>query len=317
MQTTRPCLSESEQDILRDRWRGVFDARWPSAAPLLERISPPNWALEWSLPGWIGATVGLPPETIREVALGNVFGLAYVRLHDDLSDKQIVGEERITMLALASRIYQRWLALYIQLFGDDAHFWSCFERYLDEWLHASLASSQLPAVPFDNYDETHFLTLGHRGALIKVCAAASCLLAERTELLPQLERCLNMLMVGAVLLDHAADWGEDLEARRPNTFVASLSSLPQSEAYLSANRAAVLRELAIGQGARSYFMVIDQWLGAAQSGAEAAGVAGLASDCVWLRQHAASYRRRVTAGARRALGAITTELLSTAADSPG
>jgi hypothetical protein len=316
MQTTRSCLSEIEQDTLRDCWRSVFDARWPGAEPLLERISPPNWTLEWSLPGWVGDALGLPPEMIRAVTLGNVFGLAYVRLHDDLSDKHFMSEERSTMLALATRLYQRWLAIYIQLFGDNPDFWTCFERYLDEWLHASLGSNQLPGIPFQSYDETHFLALGHRGALIKVCAAATCLLAERKDLLPPLERCLDTLMIGAVLLDHAADWGEDLEAMRPNTFVASLSPLPQNEVKISAHRAAVLRELTIGQGARSYFAVIDQWLGASQSEAEATGIAGLANDCAWLRQHAASYRRRVTAGARRALGAITSELLSTAADSP-
>jgi hypothetical protein len=314
MHTPRLCLAESEQTYLRDCWRGAFDARWSGAGPLLARISPPNWTLEWSLPGWLGDALGLSIDKIREVTLGNIFGLAYVRLHDDLNDERYTDEERAETLALATRLYQRWLAMYIRLLGDNSQFWSHFERYLDQWLQASLHSNQLPAIPFDRYDETHFLALSHRGALIKVCAAATCLLTGRQELLPQLERCLDQLMSGAVLLDHAADWREDLEAMRPNVFVAHLSPLPQIEAHAAANRAAVLRELSIGQGARPYFTVIDSHLRAAQSAAENAGIAALANECAWLRQHATSYRRGVTTAARRKLSEITADLLGASAN---
>jgi hypothetical protein len=206
--------------------------------------------------------------------------------------------------------------VYIRLFGDGTQFWVHFERYLDQWLHASLASGRLPGIPFDLYDETLFLALGHRGALIKVCAAATCLLTGREDLLPRLERCLDQLMIGAVLLDHAADWREDLETMRPNVFVAQLSPLPQNEANAAANRAAVLRELSIGQGARPYFAEIDRWLRMAQNAAEDAGVAALANDCAWLRQHAAAYRRGSTAAARRRLSKITAELLGAATNPP-
>ncbi|MFN3331522.1 MAG: hypothetical protein ACK47M_03275 [Caldilinea sp.] len=314
MHTPRLCLAESEQAHLRKYWRSAFDAHWSGADSLLARISPPNWTLEWSLPGWLGDAMGLSTDNIREVTIGNLFGLAYVRLHDDLSDERFIDEERAEALALATRLYQRWLAVYIRLFGDSAQFWGHFERYLDQWLLASLESDRLPAAPFEHYDETHFLALGHRGALIKVCAAATCLLAGREELLPRLEHCLDQLMIGAVLLDHAADWQEDMAAMRPNVFVASMSPLPQIEAHASANRAAVLRELSIGRGARSYFAVIDSRLSTAQSTAENAGIAALANDCAWLRHHAASYRRGVAAAARRRLSEITVELLGASAN---
>lgn len=314
MQMTRLGLTESEQTHLRNRWRSAFDARGSGAEALLVRISPPNWTLEWSLPGWLGDAMGLPADNIRAVTLGNLFGLAYVRLHDDLNDERLIDEERAKALALATRLYQRWLAVYIRLFGDSAQFWDGFEHYLDQWLQASLGSNQLPATPFEHFDETHFLALGHRGALIKVCAAASCLLARREELLPQLEDCLDQLMIGAVLLDHAADWQEDLAAQRPNVFVASISSLPQSEVHVAANRTAVLRELSIGRGARSYFAAIDSRLSTAQSAAENVGITALANDCAWLRQHATSYRRRVTGVARRKLSEITAELLGASAN---
>lgn len=316
MQVSRLCLAESEQLHLRNCWRCAFDERWSGAEALLARVSPPNWTLEWSLPGWLGDTLGLPLEKTRAVTLGNIFGLAYVRLYDDLSDEQYTERERAEALALATRLYQHWLAVYIRLFGDNSQFWSHFERYLEQWLQASMDSNRLPAIPYDRYGDLHFLALGQRGALIKVCAAATCVLAGCEERLPHLEHGLDQLMIGAVLLDHAADWREDLATLRPNVFVAQLSPLPQTAVHAAANRAAVLRELSIGQGARAYFAEIDRWLHMAQNSAEAAGVAALAHDCAWLRQRATAYRRSVTATARRTLGKITAELLGASTNSP-
>lgn len=309
MQASRSCLAESEQLHLQRCWRSALAARWPGAEGLLARISPPNWTLEWSLPGWLGAAMGLSLDKTRAVTLGNLYGLAYVRLHDDLCDERYTDDQRAEALALATHLYQRWLTVYIQLFGDSAQFWAHFECYHDQWLQASLPSSRSPAAPFARYEDAQFQALSHRGALIKVCAAATCLLTAREDLLPMLERCLDQLMVGAVLLDHAADWREDLEALRPNVFVAQLSLLPQTEANAAANRAAVLQELSIGRGARSYFADIDRWLCLAQNEAQAAGVAALADDCAWLRQYAGAYRRSVASAARRKLNEITAEVL--------
>lgn len=314
MQVSRLCLAESEQSHVRNCWRSACDAHWPGAEALLARISPPNWTLEWSLPGWLGNALGLSIDRIREVTLGNVFGLGFARLYDDLSDEQYADRERVEMLTLATHLYQRWLAVYIRLFGRNVQFWNHFERYHKQWLHASMESYRLPATPFDCYDEMHFLMLGHRGALIKVCAAATCLLTGSEERLPCLERCLDLLMIGAVLLDHAADWREDMETMRPNVFVAQLSPLQQTEANAAANRAAVLRELSIGQGARPYFAEVDKWLRMAQKEAEVAGFTALANDCAWLCQHAAAYRRSLTTAAQRKLSKVTADLLGASAN---
>lgn len=308
-----PCLAEAEQAHVQTRWREQFDARWPAAEPLLARISPPNWALEWSLPGWLGDALGLPAPSVRGVTLGNVYGLAHVRLHDDLSDERLPAEDYAGAQALAVRLYQQWLAVYSGLFGDDALFWNHFGRYLDQWRRASLAGDRLPDRSFEHYDEAHFLTLGQRGAPLKACAAATCLLARREALLPQLEAILDQLMIGAVLLDHAADWAEDLAAARPNVFVAYASPSPQTVAHMPGNRSAVLRELTIGQGARPYFAIIDDRLGSAQSAAQDTKIHALADYIAWLRRHAVVYGRGLARAARRELRAITVALLDTPA----
>ncbi|QLQ08065.1 MAG: hypothetical protein HZY76_20075 [Anaerolineae bacterium] len=67
-------------------------------------------------------------------------------------------------------------------------------------------------------------------------AAAACLLAHQGGRLAQFETALDRLLAGAVLLDHAVDWSDDLEGGHFNAFVAYCSSLPQSPLHRAANR---------------------------------------------------------------------------------
>ncbi len=60
---------------------------------VLNRITPPNWTLEWSLPGWLGGTLGLGAPAIASLTLANVLGLAFVKLQDDLLDGEIEDED--------------------------------------------------------------------------------------------------------------------------------------------------------------------------------------------------------------------------------
>ena len=52
----------------------------------LERISTPNWALEWGLPLWLGDMLGLSEDVTLELEIANVYMLAFGRLADDLVD---------------------------------------------------------------------------------------------------------------------------------------------------------------------------------------------------------------------------------------
>ena len=79
---------------------------------LLDRISPPNWALEWSLPGWLGNAHGLDISTIADLTLANVFGLAYIKLQDDLLDGEVGGDDRQAALLLSSVLHRKWLLVY-------------------------------------------------------------------------------------------------------------------------------------------------------------------------------------------------------------
>jgi len=285
---------------------------------LLDRLSPPNWALEWSLPGWLGRALGLHASAIAALTLANVYGLAYVKLRDDLSDGEISEGDRPAALTLAMTFHRRWLLTYTGLFPGDSPFWSFFERYMAQWIAATLRSRQALGKPFRDYDEADLRGLGERGAPLMICAAAVCLLARQEGLIPSFEAMLGHLLTGAVLLDHALDWSDDLAAGRYNVFVAYASALPQTFAYKGANRRAVAEELMVGNAARPYFRLIGRELQVATDASCAAGVTGLTDYLIWLQSQASDYGRRLAQDSRTRLHALVGRILepALAADIP-
>jgi hypothetical protein len=186
--------------------------------------------------------------------------------------------------------------------GAAVRFWLDFHEYQSQWLRA-LLDDRLPPAPFRAYTDADFGSLARRGAPLKVCCAAACLLAGRERDLPALEDAIDRLLAGAVLLDHALDWPEDLAAGRANAFVAYASDLPQTAAHRDANRRAVLESILLGDAARPYFAQIGARLRTAGETAEALQCTGLAAFLSWLDRETQAYASRLRGEARSRLRA--------------
>lgn len=279
---------------------------------LLDRISPPNWMLEWSLPSWLGSALGQSAATAADLTLANVYGLAYIKLQDDLIDGEVAVGDRPAALLLSTVLHRKWLLVYARLFAGESLFWGFFEQYMAQWVDATVRSRRPPTRAFCDYDEADLRGLGERGAPLKICAAGACLLSQREELIPQLESALDHLLVGAVLLDHAQDWTSDLAAGRYNTFIAYASALAQVPEQEEANRRAVLEELLLGKAARPYFALLRHQLQTAADESRAVGVTALADYLAWLRSQSDAYGRRLAQSGRIQLQAVAGRVLGMA-----
>jgi hypothetical protein len=264
---------------------------------LLDRIAPPNWTLEWSLPGWLGSALGSDASNVADLTLANVLGLAYIKLQDDLSDSEVGQDDRQAALLLSAVLHRKWLLVYTGLFPGGSPFWGYFERYMTQWVRATWASRQKHAKPWAAWGEKELLVLGHRGAPLKICAACAGLLAQREGLIPHLESALDHLLTGAVLLDHALDWSGDLAAGRHNAFVAYASARPQAPEHQGANRRAVAEELLVGKAGQPYFQLLRRELTAAQTLARQAECEELARYISWLRSETISYNKGMATAA--------------------
>jgi len=321
---TRPVLPESELLAARESYLAAFRVAPPrladAAVAWLKTIQPPQWALEWSLPFWLGESFCLPSEVTRHLVLSNVVGLAYIRLQDVLADGEILPFQPTLAPLLSTLLYQRWTQEYIDLFGGDQRFWARFNQCLAEWLAATATGNEMPEHSFRDYGPDDFLRLAHRGAPLKVCVAGACLLAGREDLLPALADAIDHLLVSAVLLDHAQDWSDDLAAGRYNAFVAYASPLPQTPECRQANERRVQQEICLHKAGRPYFRVARDHLRIARKSTRPVNCADFDCYLAWLDQQAAISSERLASNAaallNEAVGRLFGPTVSTDAEQP-
>ena len=125
---------------------------------------------------------------------------------------------------------------YRRHFAQSKAFWDYLRSTMSIWEGADLARDRLAA----------------RGAPLKICAFAVCLLTARTDVYPALDRCLDGALTGLALYDDLGDWRADLEAGRWNAFVADLADRPQLPEFRERNRASVLVALMTRDAAVTY-----------------------------------------------------------------
>lgn len=309
-----PCLPGAEIDRATAAYRalvareGLPEPVACSAEQMLARSRPPHWALEWSLPWWLGEALGLTTGQARSLVLANVFGLTYIRLQDDLVDGVVASASQVSARLLGTALLRTWLELNMDLCAAAPAFWRSFDSYLQQWLAATWLSHQ-PVPRFSIADRADLLVLAQRGAPLKSCAAAACVLADRRDRLAQLETLLDDLLIAAVLLDHAQDWAEDVAAGRWNAFVAQIIG-PGAPQDLAHGQRAVWQEMAVGAAGRPYFAVIGHYLRSAQGQAEAVGLGALAGYIGWLAGAAGALRRKWVRAARQQLRTATAVLLN-------
>lgn len=175
-----------------------------------ERIGPDRYALEWNLPCWIGSSLQVAPSVCLKLAIGNVIGLAALRLRDDLEDGDIDAEDMPAAHILSEGLLDGSLAVYRALFPSTSSLWPRVSGWLAEWQAATREAASAG----------HAQLLTARAAPLKISAYAVFLLGERNELFPTAERCLDGALEAMVLFDHLCDWQEDIQASRWNAFVA-------------------------------------------------------------------------------------------------
>ncbi|MEJ2209228.1 MAG: hypothetical protein P8129_09355 [Anaerolineae bacterium] len=286
---------------------------------LIQRLDSPNWALEWSLPFWLGQAFGLEADVMRALTQANLFGLAYVRLQDDVIDGELASTEAVIAPAvaplLATALYHLWLEPYRELFDAASPFWRYFDIYLAQWLRGSLRDR--PATEAGRWpvvDREHALALAERGAPLKIGATGACLLADRERDVPAAEAALDHLLGAAVLIDHAQDWRQDLASGRYNAFVAYAVGRGEGAESAADVRRAVLTEAYLGDAGRLYFALVEGLLDGARDGARSLSCPGLDGYLDRLGENVRQYSNRLATETERRLRTAVAAFLAAGSD---
>jgi hypothetical protein len=279
---------------------------------LFAQISTDNWALEWSLPRWLGDALGLPPNLTEALILSNILGLAYVRLQDDVVDGEVDPAIRDVVALLGTALHQQWIARYVPLFDPASPFWDHLETYMGQWLRATLSGNSPDQARFSLDSQEELIRLAERGAPLKLCVVAACLLADRGELVAGLTTAVDHLLAAAVLLDHAGDWAQDLEAGRFNAFVAYAQATSGR-----AGRGGVVEEIYAGRSGGPYFALARRQVEIAREKSRPAGIPGLDRYLDWLEGEVDRSGRALARMARQRVQAATEQLLGKGGDRDG
>lgn len=286
-------------------WLAELPSRLRQAGQdLLRQIGTAHWYLEWHLPRWLGAAYKLPAEVTDKLVLSNVYGLAYIRLQDNLFDGELEGRwEEAT--ALASSLYQQWMCQYRSLFNSNSPFWPYLDRFNGQWLRASLEKQGPGGEELRSGLDEAVLRLAERGAPLKICCAAACLLSGQGEADTRLLAGISYHLAGAVMVDHAEDWQEDLEKGHYNALAAFLAP----KGHLQANRQAILEELYLGDAARPYFELARRQFQHARDCVSRSGLDELDEYLSWAEAETAAYSDWLAETVRQKLHEAAADLL--------
>jgi len=306
-----PCDDPSFAPI-QARYMSAMDALPPgqgvTGQRLLKRISSMNWLLEWNLPRWLGEAFDLPTATTRELILANVYGLAYVRLQDDLFDDETEGEWQETTL-LAKALHDRWIEQYRPLFNRTSSFWQHLDNYTGQWLRATLDTDGPGGADLRLGRAESMHWLAERGAPLKVCCVAVSLLAGIEAVMPRLLAGVDHLLAGAVLVDHAGDWQADWMAGRYNALVAFVSPQSCVEPGQQTSCSAILQALYLESAARPYFELAQQQFRRGRECVQGLGIPEMEAYLAWAEAETGTYYTRLAQGNARRLRMATADLL--------
>lgn len=242
---------------------------------LLVALPPQHWPVEWHLPWWLAGDLGLPPAIWQALTVCNLLGLGYVRVQDHLAEGGDALEAAFKPNVLAGALHEAALAELAALFWSTPRFWQLRHGYMAQWLRSLQEGDRWPVRPYAQWRQEDFASLAWRGAPLKITAMGACLLAGRTDVMQPLTAALDPMLVAQVLLDHAADWAEDLPGQRFNALVACASDAPQTGANVGINRRRVLRLLMLSDSKRAYFSQIEARIDEARACAAEAGCRAL------------------------------------------
>ncbi|HSN77174.1 MAG TPA: hypothetical protein VL334_19055 [Anaerolineae bacterium] len=287
--TRYPQLSPDEIDGLLDQCRCALDALSPAlgvaGGRLLAEHPPRQWPVEWHLPWWLAAGLGLAEADWRALTVCNLLGLGYVRMEDRLAEGMGVDASLSGAAVLAGACHELALAGLAELLPATPDFWRYRHLFMAHWLRSLSEDDGHSSLPFAAWQEQDLARLAWRGAPLKISAVGACLLADRGDLIPTLMDALDQLLIAQVLLDHVDDWRDDLAGGRFNVFVAYASGFPQDCAHVEANGRRVLTLLMMGDPG-DYFQLIQRHAARARSLAVQVGCSGLAEFVASLQSEA-------------------------------
>jgi hypothetical protein len=215
-------------------------------------------------PAWVSAAVDHGPgcqDRLDDMVEATVTGYLYVRVHDDRLDDDL-GDATLAMF-LADSFLIRHQVLMAQHVGTDPRFWELFQAVADGYADAMLLE-RLALKRESRYDSTVFDAVLNRSQPLVLPGAALLSVADRWELLPELQAFVRYTVRSGQLVDDLMDCLQDLQRNRYTWVVRRLGGEQGRQ---------VMLDRLVGTGVDEVVNDVVADLDSARAAAEAMGMA--------------------------------------------
>jgi hypothetical protein len=168
------------------------------------------------LPYWLAELTNAKPEWCDRIALGNLFGMLYFFIQDDLMDSP--APLRQELLPLANLCHVQFLAAYRALLPAHSSFWSYYNTYITEWAAAVSTEDHTYTTWIDP------IKSAHKSSPIKLTGTALCLLSNQSDSIKEVERATELVLTTLQMSDDLADWEQDFEEGAGNSLLSMIGS---------------------------------------------------------------------------------------------
>jgi hypothetical protein len=161
----------------------------------------------------------IPDKALSDIIIPWLVIYQHNLLVDDIVDVkgQLISEE----ILLSQVLFDNFVSLWRNRFSKHPDLWQLFSKYHGEWILATFKelrkSSEISAPLVHDSIEwatDYHLTMGHKSALVKFCAAALSIEYKGRFLSPGEEIAFDKLCAGIQLLDDLSDSIEDYREKR-------------------------------------------------------------------------------------------------------
>ncbi len=144
-------------------------------------------------------------------------------MQDKIVDHHDVDTAEVPEYLLVSDIiYYKWLKEYQRSFHSGHFFWALFEKYLGEFVSASLWEKREHCGKMCNYAAPDLVKYGHKFSLLKISAAGVCLAGNEVEKIETISNLIDNYHIGYQLHDDVLDWKEDLPKENYTYFISKI-----------------------------------------------------------------------------------------------
>lgn len=216
-----------------------------------------------ALPFWLGEALGIDLEVQREIALANMFGLLHFISQDNLADEESSSEDRLALVISGTLYLQQMFAGYQQFFPPDSPFWPLVDKYWQEWAQSLAWERQTGLRP--SFSEADLLQAARKASPLKICTSGLALLAQRQDLVPDLELAVDKMHMVVQMADDLGDLDEDLAGNRYNTILSMMAKKGTLQPFTAPDIDHVGRAIFITSDDGEFFRYMDQVAGEAQA----------------------------------------------------